>query len=356
MNISYMREFKHNYLVIRDDKVLHDLYEIKMLTKNSPEGLLSCSEKMINAEGFLYYDITSKQSLKNIFEKRKITLEMITGLFRNIKNVLENMEQFLLYDDGLMLQPEYIYTDIDSDKYFFLYYPGNDNNGMTELTDFLTDRIDNDDIRLVEGVYRLAQMTPEDGYSTEEAVKWFLDNFAFEEPIEAEPKEKEDDRQIKMIEETEPVDSPKRAAKGFWEILSEFFGHKKTKEPYEDIYEEEIFDEQNTAGEKTMFIPWEQKSEHKLYGMGKSNKNQIDLNNSPITVGKLQGAADVIINDESISRLHAKFTAKNGKYWLADLNSTNGTYKNGLRLSPNESVIIEPGDEIGLGKLKFIYR
>ena len=31
-------------------------------------------------------------------------------------------------------------------------------------------------------------------------------------------------------------------------------------------------------------------------------------------------------------------------------------FRNGMRLEPNASEIIEPGDEIGIGKLKFIYR
>lgn len=41
---------------------------------------------------------------------------------------------------------------------------------------------------------------------------------------------------------------------------------------------------------------------------------------------------------------------------MTDLNSTNGTFKNGMRLLPNTSELLEPGDEIRLGKLKFIYR
>lgn len=32
------------------------------------------------------------------------------------------------------------------------------------------------------------------------------------------------------------------------------------------------------------------------------------------------------------------------------------SFRNGMRLEPNASEIIEPGDEIGIGKLKFIYR
>ena len=45
----------------------------------------------------------------------------------------------------------------------------------------------------------------------------------------------------------------------------------------------------------------------------------------------------------------AKITKNGTKFFISDLNSTNGTFRNGLRLLPNETVSIEPGDEIGLG-------
>ena len=106
----------------------------------------------------------------------------------------------------------------------------------------------------------------------------------------------------------------------------------------------------------TVFIPWVENSEHKLYGMGRGNKTHIDLSILPVTVGKMKGAADIVLNDESVSRLHAKLMRAGSRFFLLDLNSTNGSYKNGVRLSPNEKVPIEPGDEIGFGKLKFIYR
>ena len=85
-------------------------------------------------------------------------------------------------------------------------------------------------------------------------------------------------------------------------------------------------------------------------------KHHIDLNRLPLTVGKMAGAVDMVINETSISRMHAKFSKGGNKVYVTDLNSTNGTFKNGLRLEPNASEIIEPGDEIRLGKLKFIYR
>ena len=42
--------------------------------------------------------------------------------------------------------------------------------------------------------------------------------------------------------------------------------------------------------------------------------------------------------------------------FLTDMNSMNGTYKNGLRMQPQETVEIEPGDEIRFGSLNYCYR
>lgn len=45
-----------------------------------------------------------------------------------------------------------------------------------------------------------------------------------------------------------------------------------------------------------------------------------------------------------------------GEIYVTDLNSTNGTFKNGLRIEPNEMVLIEPGDELRFGEMTFSYR
>lgn len=113
---------------------------------------------------------------------------------------------------------------------------------------------------------------------------------------------------------------------------------------------------ENNAGDETVFIPWTENCENKLYGSGKGNKYHIDLVKTPLTVGKMTGAVDMVIPDGSLSRMHAKFIRTQNRYYMVDLNSTNGCFINGRRLAPNEQVQIEAGDEIGLGKLKFIYR
>lgn len=129
------------------------------------------------------------------------------------------------------------------------------------------------------------------------------------------------------------------------------------KEVYQntDVYENMKQREEQVCGD-TVFIPWVENCENKLYGVGRENKNHIDLKTLPLTVGKLAGCVDMVITDRSISRKHARFEREGNRIYMTDLNSTNGSFKNGLRLEPNASEILEPGDEIRLGKLKFIYR
>lgn len=97
----------------------------------------------------------------------------------------------------------------------------------------------------------------------------------------------------------------------------------------------------------------------KLYGEGDARKYRIPLRNLPCTAGRMAGYADYVIDEPSVSRLHARFSKEEGEKGgvrMTDLNSVNGTYLNGVRLEPNGSVRIEPGDEIRLGQLEFCYR
>ncbi len=53
-----------------------------------------------------------------------------------------------------------------------------------------------------------------------------------------------------------------------------------------------------------------------------------------------------------VSRLHAVIKRDGNRVLLMDLGSSNGTYVNGKRLSPNTEQVINNGDVIALGKLK----
>lgn len=58
---------------------------------------------------------------------------------------------------------------------------------------------------------------------------------------------------------------------------------------------------------------------------------------------------DVVVENLSVSRNHARIRRQNGKYILTDLNSANGTFVNGVRVSKTEIV---HGDLVSVGKHK----
>lgn len=106
----------------------------------------------------------------------------------------------------------------------------------------------------------------------------------------------------------------------------------------------------------TVFFDKSAMAEHKLYALDKKNKKHIELTNFPYTIGKMAGCVDMVLADDSVSRIHAKFDRQGNTILLTDMNSTNGTFKNGLRMQPQETVEIEVGDEIRFGTLNYCYR
>ena len=66
----------------------------------------------------------------------------------------------------------------------------------------------------------------------------------------------------------------------------------------------------------------------------------------PVSIGREEGNS-LRLNDERVSRFHAKVQVDGDDYILTDLDSTNGTHVNGTRISGFTP--LAPGDEVSLG-------
>ena len=84
-------------------------------------------------------------------------------------------------------------------------------------------------------------------------------------------------------------------------------------------------------------------------------KTTMQLDRPSITIGKKKEEADLVLEEVSVSRIHARIIKEQNDFYLEDLNSTNGTYKNGLRMQPYEKRKLEEGDEIRFGKKEFVF-
>lgn len=78
----------------------------------------------------------------------------------------------------------------------------------------------------------------------------------------------------------------------------------------------------------------------------------IPLNAGPLLVGR-DPASQVIIDDPSVSRLHARLNIRPDGLWVEDLGSSNGTLINGVRV---ESALMQSGDVLDIGDLHLVLR
>jgi pSer/pThr/pTyr-binding forkhead associated (FHA) protein len=72
---------------------------------------------------------------------------------------------------------------------------------------------------------------------------------------------------------------------------------------------------------------------------------------TPVTIGREEGNL-LRLNDERVSRFHAKVQQDNGDIILTDLESTNGTRVNGSTIQIRR---LRPGDRIGIGRSTLLF-
>jgi pSer/pThr/pTyr-binding forkhead associated (FHA) protein len=72
---------------------------------------------------------------------------------------------------------------------------------------------------------------------------------------------------------------------------------------------------------------------------------------TPVTIGREEGNV-LRLNDERVSRFHAKVQHDNGEIILTDLESTNGTRVNGNVVQIRR---LRPGDRVGLGRSLLLF-
>jgi len=77
----------------------------------------------------------------------------------------------------------------------------------------------------------------------------------------------------------------------------------------------------------------------------KAGGDELIIRQGENTVGR-RPANNIVIADPYVSGSHAVITASEGSFSVTDAGSTNGTFVNGERLSPNEPRTLNDGDEV----------
>lgn len=91
-----------------------------------------------------------------------------------------------------------------------------------------------------------------------------------------------------------------------------------------------------------------------LLATGKNKK--ITITKDFFKIGRDPMRADFASDNKVIGRVHAHLITSNGEYFFEDNHSTNGSYVNGVKVSPKEKIKIKHEDLIKLANEEFIFR
>lgn len=481
--VSYERSMNHNYMVLGKCDFFETMndnsknYRVRMLLENKIPGLLPITYRQVNGESKYYYEINSLQSLDRLIEKKALKYKELRAVFLGCINVFDRLEEYLLNGEQIIIQPDFIYVNVENMEPYFVCYPdytGDVRVSFIGFVDMLLAHIDHTDEQAVMLGYQVYRYTRNPNYVLSEIRKFMecpmeydseknsyhntvrhnekSNEFCFmpEKPIvEIRDGSRNNDSENNpginpldngfipehygMEEEDDAYDNMHSAKSEWKQLVGGIFcilvalcagtvivcaktlklfklreehelymygamamalvaamlffvcyikavrQRKEIAQLHEDeedkLYEELIRrDIVNNLTDKEPFYQNIEKApvyagnanetvclegavieERVLRGNVNGKEVSVSLDCLPLTIGKLGGVSDFIINDTAVSKMHARFEEHNGKVCVCDLNSTNGTIHNGEVIAINTPVVLESGDTLRFGRSCFTY-
>lgn len=414
--IEFINDLRCNYLTLPYEGEEND-FALRMLTENVAEGFLKMELRRMDGRAYLYYNISGMQSMEIIYMEKVMDKKAFQAFMWQLHDAIEQSRELFLPGDGICLEPSALFWNLGEEKWEFVYMPGRKGEDVEKerehFAEFLVEKTDYSDRELTDAVYRFyeevcaGRMYPE-SFLDEEREK------AREKEAERETGENLtiecwEEGEWETINEFDAEDEPETKQKPerggliiilclLWcvSVAFTFFAgrimqelilpggvvtvlltalllyvqikkrreeEKAEPEKVDVVYREEGIlygaereEIEKAEEEKTVYMDIRQDQERKLYGIGKFRQQKVCLEKLPCVVGKDKALVNQMISDSSVSRMHARFFVEEEHLWMQDLNSTNGTYHNGLRLKPNEKVVLEVEDEVSFGRVQFIFR
>lgn len=123
MDFTYESQGTNTYLVyaIRDDDVV-DSMSLGMLTNNKIPGLAQALFMQMDSEKFIKYNVTSKISVRQ-FLSGTVSRKRLLGIFSGITEGLLAAEDYMIDENSILLDLNYIFADVSTCKTRLICWP-----------------------------------------------------------------------------------------------------------------------------------------------------------------------------------------------------------------------------------------
>lgn len=347
MEIRYKRDLNSNYMILTEENPKNESYEVRMITENRIYGLLPCIHQQYEGRTEYYYEITGRQSMELLYERRKLNSGQLKGLLRELLRILESAGEYLLNPDHLLLGPETIYLHTRSEKLYLCCYPGSEKKiqeSFLDLAEYLLGKLDKSDAEGIEFGYELYQNALEPNFSLTELLHRHTET------------EKEAPQPAVRPAETVSVQKEILEKTGSWK---NFFKKKNRQTTLEDYVAEADQMGSGTA----LFLKEEALPETACLQKVKrdglflrslsTEYPSFQIQEEAFLLGKKKDSVDGCIPAATISRIHARITCDGTVYYVEDLNSTNGTWADQVQLNPYELYPLKAGTYLTFASVEY---
>ena len=411
MEVSYRRRFQQSYMIIEGGWGPEEPYELTMVAYNRIPGLLGMETEISDGQIRFWYDITGKQNLADYLGRREADGQLLTLLFQGLDTVCQQLQEYMLDESQLILDPEYLYLDLSGRTVGVAYLPGyhkDIRDSFQELMELLLRRLEHSDKQGAAMAYEMYQFSLQREMSFSDMIR----QAARQEMGEGTCEEGEDSRDgrwkerqrlqkgdpeadreraetaqkysegavgnagenfVKKSEKSRkqfrPVmvhsPAPGREEVGHFAKIKAYLEGKGLKSDRKEAWKSSWKDAEEelpyvTAEEETVTYPTEVLcggggAQGILKYQGSGAQQDIAIEKDSFILGKEAGEVDGCITGKSVSRIHARISREDGSYYLEDMNSTNGTYLNGEQLEYRQKEKLTARDRVMIGMEEFIF-
>ena len=379
--IKKRKEGSKKYLCIEDLVTEENEFRIQMILNNNIKRILPAKISIVNNKKEIVCDVTGLSTLSSMYDRKRMNARELIALAQNIKKLSEELHKYLLNIEDIVFETDYIYYNKAKKEYVFCYCPGLGEDyqlSLKELFSRILDYVDHNDRETVEVAYGMQTITTQVEFTIEEVIEYGVN--VLNQSLVKEEQDFPIDDTPTLIEGNETEEKKESLWKKIWDKISKkkefvtkdeidegvFVNNKNEKSfetPIVNSFEESIKNESvesiedeldtDVDDDRTMLLTG---AEYMSFIKLKSVDDQEDILivplSFPFNVGKKKGSNDYCIDKPEISREHMSICMEDNNYYIKDLESTNGTFVNGVRIKPLENTEIKQGDIVKLADVE----
>ena len=319
-----------------------NLREVEDIQNGILKNVIPLEVDMKRSGFVLKYDITNYMSMEQYLHTI-ITKQKYAQIMLQILEIIRTMSEAYYNPQNIILNLDNVYMNPSTETIFFIFIPILYFDSGCSVKECLT-----------QITYQTTFDSSEDTSYVEKCLNILQRNMNFSAV------EMEEYLKTILSDKKEP-DKSDNQIRSIYREYNLAFEEKKAEQPVEERKEEKENLEigrstrmteslSNIGSSDTVLLGTESNAYIKQLRTGK----KYYLNSNEVTIGKRQCEIEIADNP-AVSKHHAMIQKKEGKYYLVDLNSTNGTKVNGKKINADIPEFLQDETQIEFANEKFVF-